>query len=85
MLDRPKRRNYISDEMAAAGWNEQDFLTEEDLVNRWKLDSQRSLRNFIQGRNVRGIKLPSYRFGSKTRRFRPAAVLEFEWEVLETN
>jgi hypothetical protein len=85
MLERPKRRDYIKSEMTEAGWNNQDFLTEEDLVTRWKLNNQRVLRNFIQGRNVRGIKLPSYRFGAKTRRFRPLSVLEFEWEVLETN
>ena len=85
MLDRPKRRDYIKKEMDSAGWEEVDFLTEEDLVSRWKLPNMRNLRNFIQGRNARGIKLPSYRFGSKTRRFRPSSVLEFEWEVLETN
>lgn len=85
MLDRPKRRDYIKVEMESSGWGDESFLTEEDLVNRWKLKNKRVLRNFIQGRNVRGIKLPSYRFGSMTRRFRPSSVLEFEWEVLETN
>lgn len=84
MTDKRKDKNtYVFDEMVSAGWDDREFLTEEDVCQRWQMEPGRKIRNLIQGRNARGLRLPVFRIGNKTRRFRPSDVLEFEYEVLE--
>lgn len=84
MLDSLKsKKDYVFDEMVKSGWDDREFLTEEEVMERWKMDDPKVMRNFYSGRNIRGRKLPVIKFGQRTRRYRPSDVLEFEFEVIE--
>lgn len=78
-----KKQDYIFDEMVKMGWKDQSFVTEQDIMDRWKVDKPRTIRDLIMGLNAKGLKLPCIRITNKQRRFRPSDVLEFEYEVLD--
>lgn len=79
------KKDYIQTELSESGWNEKLFITREDLCARWGLKvGSRYLQRLICGRNQRGVKLPVFRLGNKTLRYKPKDVLEFEYEVRES-
>ena len=75
------KKDYIFDEMCKAGWKDVQFVTEDELADRWQVEARHVWKNLTLGRNARGLKLPVFRFGAKTRRYRPSDILEFEFEV----
>lgn len=79
-----KKDDYIFDAMVKAGWDDREFLTEEEVMERWRLTDGKQMHKFIYGKNRRHLKLPVIRFGHKTRRYRPSDVLAFEWECMRT-
>ncbi len=78
-----KKRDYVFDEMLKMGWDDRNFITEQEIMDRWRIDKPRTMRELIYGNNAKGVKLPCLRITNKARRFRPSDVLEFEYEVLD--
>ena len=86
-MPKPELEEYVQNEMVLAEWNERTVLTDDDIIDRWKLDTTRShattqIKRMVDGENPWGIRLVCFKISQRVRRFRVRDLLEYEWRVM---